>query len=65
VAIIYFIRSEKTESTSIEIFLSQHCSKSDILIPFGKPEYGHNPRNSKGFFNPIPEIILEKGKQLK
>jgi len=33
-----FLKTRKTASTSIEIFLSQHCDKDDIFTPIGEGE---------------------------
>lgn len=54
-----FIKTRKTAGTSIETYLSQYCGEEDILTPLEKePETErHHPRNWRGFFNPIPEII--------
>ena len=54
-----FIKTRKTAGASIETYLAQYCGENDILTPVGKePETEkHTPRNWKGFFNPIPEII--------
>lgn len=60
-----FVKTQKTAGTSIETFLSQYCDAGDILTPFGKPVDTHLPRNYEGYFNPIPEIILTRGKGRK
>jgi hypothetical protein len=60
-----FIKTRKTAGTSIEAYLSQYCHRGDILSPFGRPVDIHVPRNYKGYFNPIPEIIVTRGKGLK
>ena len=52
-----FVKTAKTAGTSIEKFLSPICGPSDVLTPFSSPEEGHCPRNYKGWFNPIPELI--------
>jgi hypothetical protein len=52
-----FIKTAKTAGTSIEVFLSKHCADSDVLTPIEPPVEGHQPRNYKGFINPIPEIL--------
>lgn len=57
-----FIKTAKTAGTSIEIFLSKHCGENDIVTPFGAPAEGHVPRNYKGLWNPIPEMLLSKGR---
>jgi hypothetical protein len=52
-----FVKTGKTAGTSIEVFLSSVCGPEDVLTPFSKPEQGHRPRNYRGFFNPIPELM--------
>jgi len=54
-----FIKNARTASTSIETFLSPICGPDDVVTPFSVPERGHQPRNYKKCFNPIPEIIKE------
>ena len=56
-----FIKTTKTAGTSIEVFLSQFCGDDDILTPFNVPEEGHSPRNFSGLWNPIPEMLLNRG----
>ena len=46
-----FIKTRKTASTSVEVFLSRICGDQDIVTPFGRPEPGHEPRNHTGFRN--------------
>lgn len=60
-----FIKTEKTAGTSIETYLSKFCGENDTLTPFGKEEDGHQPRNYRGYFNPLPEILLTDGKRWK
>jgi hypothetical protein len=57
-----FIKTAKTSSTSIEVFLSKHCGPTDILTPIEPPVEGHQPRNYEGFINPIPEMLDRPGK---
>jgi hypothetical protein len=52
-----FIKTAKTAGTSIEVFLSKHCTPQDIVTPITPPVAGHQARNYKGFINPIPEIL--------
>jgi hypothetical protein len=52
-----FIKTFKTASTSIEVFLSNHCADGDILTtitPFVEP---HKARNYAGFFNPVSDLL--------
>ena len=68
-----FIKTFKTAGTSVEAFLSQHCTESDILPPIDPSVVTHVARNYEGFFNPIPELIAtrmsvliaEKGKFIR
>ena len=57
-----FIKTAKTAGTSIEVFLSKHCSPQDIVTPIAPPIEGHHPRNYEGLINPIPEILQRPGK---
>ena len=57
-----FIKTAKTAGTSIEVFLSKHCSPQDIVTPIAPPIEGHQPRNYEGLINPIPEILQRPGK---
>jgi hypothetical protein len=52
-----FIKTAKTAGTSIEVFLSNHCAADDVVTPVEPAVDGHAPRNYKGFFNPLPEIL--------
>jgi hypothetical protein len=52
-----FIKTAKTAGTSIEVFLSKQCGSTDIVTPIFPPVKGHQPRNYKGFINPIPAIL--------
>jgi len=40
-----FIKTLKTAGTSIELYLSPHCAKEDIVTTIGSDPEGHNPRN--------------------
>jgi hypothetical protein len=52
-----FIKTAKTAGTSIEVFLSKQCGPTDIVTPIFPPVEGHQPRNYKGLFNPLPAIV--------
>jgi len=52
-----FIKTSKTAGTSIEVFLSRVCGQEDIVTPVFPRVQGHDPRNYKGIFNPIPELV--------
>lgn len=47
----------KTAGTSIEVTLSPICGDNDVFSIVRPIEEGHKPRNNKGFFNPLPELI--------
>jgi hypothetical protein len=55
---LIFIKTAKTAGTSIEVFLSPLCGDDDVFTPFAFPEAGHQPRNYRGFFNPLPELRI-------
>lgn len=55
-----FIKTVKTASTSIEVFLSPRCGPDDIVTPIVPPVEGHKPRNDKGFYNHIPATLLRE-----
>ena len=57
-----FIKTAKTAGTSIEVFLSKHCSATDVVTPIEPPVEGHHSRNYEGFINPFPEILERPGK---
>src|SRR5438876_5323295 len=57
-----FVKTAKTAGTSIEVFLSKHCGTTDIVAPIRPPVEGHEPRNCRGFINPLPEILERPGK---
>jgi hypothetical protein len=53
-----FVKTLKTASTSIEVFLSNHCAPGDIVTPIYPTVPSHCPRNYHGLFNPLPELSL-------
>jgi len=57
-----FIKTRKTAGTSIEVYLSQFCGEEDVVTPIFPYVPPHSPKNYKGFFNPIPEL-MEKNRQ--
>ena len=57
-----FIKTAKTAGTSIEVFLSKHCGRQDIVTPIVPHVEGHQPRNYEGRINPVPEILERPGK---
>lgn len=60
-----FIKTQKTAGTSIEVYLSQVCGAGDVVTPVYPPEEGHQPRNYQGWWNPLPEIIMHRGRGLQ
>jgi len=52
-----FIKTGKTAGTSIEVYLSNICSKKDIVTPIWPNLNQHKPRNYKNIFSPVSEII--------
>ncbi len=52
-----FVKTRKTAGSSIEVELSKYCGPDDVVTPISPPVSGHVPRNDKGFFNPIAEIL--------
>lgn len=57
-----FIKTTKTAGTSIEAFLSRLCDNSDIVTPIYPPIDSHFPRNYRGFWNPLPQLIRYRGR---
>jgi hypothetical protein len=55
-----FIKTVKTASTSIEVFLSKQCGLKDIVTPISPPEADHQPRNYDGFYNHIPATLIKE-----
>lgn len=52
-----FIKTVKTAGTSIQVFLSQHCGIDDIVTPVDRAENRYSPRNYRGLFNPLPDLV--------
>lgn len=52
-----FVKTVKTAGTSIEWYLNQHLGRDDVATPVYPPVDGHVPRNDRGWFNPVPEIL--------
>lgn len=52
-----FVKTAKTAGTSIEAFLSPKCGPEDVVTPISPPVEGHEPRNYKGYLNPIPQLV--------
>jgi hypothetical protein len=51
-----FVKTHKTAGTSIEVALSSIAGDDAIVTPIQPPEPGHDPRNWRGLFNPLPEL---------
>lgn len=60
-----FIKTAKTGGTSIEVFLSQCCGENDIVTPIYPQVEPHVARNYKGIWNPLSEIIENRGRGLR
>jgi hypothetical protein len=56
-----FIKTAKTAGTSTEVFLSQCCGEEDIVTPIWPHVEPHRARNYEGFWNPLPEIVRNRG----
>lgn len=52
-----FLKTRKTAGTSIEIELSGLLGNRAVVVPFGVSESNHRPRNYRGFWNLIPELL--------
>ena len=52
-----FIKTVKTASTSIEVFLSRHCGPQDVLTPVRPAVEGHEARNYEGSAYPISDVF--------
>ncbi len=52
-----FIKTRKTGGSSIQIYLSHHCGKDDIVTRIDRPEQPYDARNFRGLYNPVPEMI--------
>jgi hypothetical protein len=59
---LIFVKTRKTAGTSIETYLSKRCAPDDVVSIVKPPEPGHEPRNYRGFFNPLPEILASGGR---
>jgi len=56
-----FIKTAKTASTSIEVYLSQFLDESDIVTPFIYDEPNHTPRNHKGRIRVLSDLLEING----
>jgi hypothetical protein len=56
-----FIKTVKTAGTSIEVFLSQFCGDDDVLTPVVPHVAPHEAQNYKGYWNPLPEMMVHRG----
>lgn len=55
-----FLKVPKTGGTSLEVFLSRVCGADAVVTPLQPPVEGHEPRNWRGLFNPIPELVRRR-----
>lgn len=60
-----FIKTGKTAGTSIEVFLSRHCGGDDIVTPIYPYIAPHKAQNYRGLWNPIPELLENKGRHYR
>lgn len=54
-----FIKTVKTASTSIEVFLSDKCAEEDIFTPIYPHVTPHRARNFGSLYNHIPAFVLK------
>lgn len=52
-----FIKTRKTAGSSIQIYLSEVCGEDDIVSTIDRPERPYRPRNYRGLYNPLPELM--------
>ncbi len=55
-----FIKTMKTASTSLEVFLSQYCGDRGVVTPIYPPVTPHQAQNYQSQFNPLPELWLRQ-----
>jgi hypothetical protein len=55
-----FVKTFRTAGTSIEVYLSRHCGEADVVTPIIPAVDGHRPRNHRGWFNPLPELLAAR-----
>lgn len=60
-----FIKTRKSAGTSIEVYLSQFCSDSDIVTPIIPHVEPHVSRNHRGLWNPIQDLLDKQNKGLR
>lgn len=60
-----FIKTLKTAGTSVEVFLSDLCDEEDIVTPVYPAEHGHIPRNYKGLWNPVHDLVENEGRGIQ
>jgi len=59
-----FIKTARTAGTSIELYLSQYCGKNDVITAGHLKDTARSHftgQNYLGYFNPLPEVIMNKG----
>jgi hypothetical protein len=52
-----FIKTMKTAGTSLEVFLSQFCGEDDVITPIYPHVEPHLPRNYRGIWNFVPDLV--------
>lgn len=55
-----FLKVPKTAGTSVEVFLSEACGPDAVVTPIHPPVEGHEPRNWRGLFDPLPELLRRR-----
>lgn len=55
-----FIKTVKTAGTSLEVFLSQQCGRTDVVTPIIPQVEPHIARNHEGFYNHIPAFQIRQ-----
>jgi hypothetical protein len=58
-----FVKTRKTAGTSIEVLLSDLAGRDAVVTPVQPAEPGHEPRNWRGLFNPVPELWDRYGRR--
>jgi hypothetical protein len=51
-----FLKTRKTASTSVEVWLERSCGPDDVVTPIHPAYPGHEPRNHRAWFSPVREL---------
>lgn len=60
-----FIKTKKVAGTSLEAYLSEVCGDEDVFTPVTPPVAGHRPRNYRGRWNPLSEVLEKRGRGIR